>query len=59
MYADFEASLKPWKRTAKGELNKHVPLGWCVYSKFAYRDVPDPLKAYRGKDCVERFVRSY
>ena len=25
-------------------------------SKFAYGDVPDPLKAYRGKDCVERFV---
>ena len=23
---------------------------------FAYRDVPNPLKMYRGKDCVEKFV---
>ena len=30
--------------------------GFGVYSKFAYGDVPDPLKAYREKDCVERFI---
>ena len=23
---------------------------------FTYGDVPDPLKMYRGKDCVEKFV---
>ena len=23
---------------------------------FAYGDVPDPLKMYRGKDCVEKFI---
>ena len=38
------------------KLNTHVPSGWCVYSKFAYGDVPDPMTDYRGKDCVERFV---
>ena len=25
---------------------------WCL----AYGDVPDPLKMYRGKYCVEKFV---
>ena len=36
--------------------NTHVPSGWCVHSTFAYEDVPDPLKMYWGKDCVEKFV---
>ena len=27
-----------------------------MHSTFAYGDVPDPLKMYRGKDCVEKFV---
>ena len=38
------------------KLNTHVPSGWCVYSKFAYGDVPNPMTDYRGKDCVEQFV---
>ena len=38
------------------KLNKHIPLGWCVHSAFAYGDASDPLKVYRGKDCVENFV---
>ena len=25
------------------------------YSKFAYGKVKDPLKLYRGKDCLEKF----
>ena len=56
MYADFESILEPMEKNSKGLVNKHVPSGFCVYSKFAYGDVADPLKAYRGKDCVERFV---
>ena len=35
--------------------NNHVPSGWCVYSKFAYRDVKNPLKLYWGEDCVKKF----
>ena len=38
------------------KINTHVPSGWCVHSTFAYGDVPNPLKMYRGKDYVERFV---
>ena len=38
------------------KINAHVPSGWCVHSTFAYGDVPNPLKMYRGKDCVEKFV---
>ena len=38
------------------KINAHVPSGWCIHSTFAYGDVPGPLKMYRGKDCVEKFV---
>ena len=38
------------------KISKHIPSGWCVHSTFAYGDVPNPLKMYRGKDRVEKFV---
>ena len=37
------------------EDNQHTPSGWCVYSKFAYKDVDNPLRLYRGPDCIETF----
>ena len=47
---------KKGKASFTEKINTHVPSGWCVHSTFAYGDVPDPLKMYRGKDCVEKFV---
>ena len=38
------------------KINTHIPSGWCVQRTFPYGDVPDTLKMYWGKDCVERFV---
>ena len=62
MYADFESILIPIKgpnpdpnKPYTNKVNQHIPSGWCVYSKFAYGDVKDPLTIYRGKDCVKRF----
>ena len=62
MYTDFEAILEPIQRPSpdpKGpytkKVNQHIPSGFCVYSKFAYGEVKDPLKLYRGEDCVEKF----
>ena len=37
------------------KVTKHLPSGWRVYSKFTYREVKNPLKLYRGKDCLEKF----
>ena len=63
-YADFEAILKPAKRQVKPltrkepytkEINQHIPSDFCVYSKFAYGEVKNPLKLYRGGDGVELF----
>ena len=34
---------------------QHIPSGYCVYSKFTYGEVKDPLATYRGTDCVEKF----
>ena len=44
------------KTSYSEKINTHVPSGWCVHSTFAYGDVPNPLKMYRSKDCVEKFV---
>ncbi|XP_057310048.1 uncharacterized protein LOC130648045 [Hydractinia symbiolongicarpus] len=59
IYADFESLLVPVEdaRDTKTErLSKHVPCGWCTYSIFAYGDVLDPSKVYKGEDSVTRFV---
>ena len=49
---------RQWKGKAPytEKINTHVPSGWCVHSIFAYGDIPDPLKMYRGEDCVQKFV---
>ena len=39
------------------KIDTHVPSRWCVHRTFAYEDVPESLKMYQGKDCVERFVQ--
>ena len=62
MYADSEAirnpiqgpSPDPSEPYAK-EVNQHIPSGFCVYNKFTYGEVENPLKIYRGNDCVEVF----
>ena len=62
MYVDFEAILEPIQGSSPdpeepytSKVNQHIPSGWCVYSKFTYGEADDPLKLYRGKDCVEKF----
>ena len=37
------------------EVNQHIPSGFCVFSKFAYGEVQNPLKLYRSKDCIGKF----
>ena len=29
-----------------------------MHSKYAYGDIPDPMKLYREEDCVEKFVEN-
>ena len=62
MYVDFESILEPIQGPNPepmgpytSKVTKHSPSGWCVYSKFAYREVKDPLRLYRGKDYLEKF----
>ena len=62
MYANFESILMPIQDPAPdpnkpyiNNVNRHIPSGWCIYSKFAYGDVKDPLTIYRGEDCIKRF----
>ena len=65
MYADFESILEPMgpveprspnpNQPYTNKVNQHMPSGWCVYRKFTYGDVDNPLRLYRGKDCIETF----
>ena len=62
MFADFESILESIQgpnpeptSSYTSEVTKHLPSGLCVYSKLAYGEVKDPLKLYRGKDCLEKF----
>ena len=59
--------LSKWLKSKKAVINPQnkdeecfkwavMSSGWCVHSTFAYGDVPDPLKMYRGKDCLEKSV---
>ena len=62
MYADFESILEPMDHGSSdpnqpytNEVNQHMPSGRRVYSKFVYGDVDNPLRLYRGPDCIETF----
>ena len=62
MYTDFEVILDPIEEPCPSSkssytkvINQHIPSGFCVNSKFAYGKVENPLKLYRGEDCVEVF----
>ena len=62
MYADFELILEPIQGVSNDPntsstrgVNVHTPSGWCVCSKFWYRDITNPLTQYRGPDCVRKF----
>ena len=58
----YSEKMNTMKAERKGKtpytenINTHVPSGWCVHNTFAYGDVPDPLKIFRDKYCVEKFV---
>ena len=62
MYADFKSILKPiqgpennLRISSTRGINNHVPSGLCVRSEFAYGKVENPLKLYRGEDCIKKF----
>ena len=57
MYADFESLLVKPSEGEEGVVNVHKPLGWCIKSEFAHGEVKNPIKLYRGKDCIEKFCQ--
>ena len=64
IYADFESILEPMATASNdpsiphiNHINKHTPSGFCTYSTFAHGEIKNPLKLYKGKDCVEEFCK--
>ena len=65
IYVDFELILVPVnsvandldKSSTRG-INVHQPSGWCINSKFAYRNRLNKFQQYRGKDCVSKFCET-
>ena len=65
IYADFDSILVPVsgapnnpEMSSTREINIHQPSGWCMYSKFAYGKITNPLEQYRGRDCVNKFCET-
>ena len=66
MYTDFELILETMDPVEPGspnpsqpyanEVNQHTPSGWCIDSKFAYGDIDNPLRIFRGKIALKLFV---
>ena len=62
MYTDFKAILKPMEGPSPNpenpytkEINQHIPSGFHVEGEFAYGNIENPLKTYRGEDCIKMF----
>ena len=62
MYAHFKAIFRPIQGRSPNpnkpytkKVNRHEPSGFCIYNKFTYGEVSNPLKLYRGDDCVRVF----
>ena len=63
MYVDLKQFLIQYKvlvltqmnHTREREVNQHIPSRFCIYSKFAYGEVENPLRLYIDEDCVEKF----
>ena len=62
MYADFESILEPIQGLVNNPtisstrcINNQISSAWCICSKFAYGKVENPLRLYRGKDCINWF----
>ena len=67
MYYDLEALLPRTGEKGPNDLknpytirvNKHVPCGWTVRSRFAYGEVKDPEVSYGGKDCIKTLCEHF
>ena len=46
---DADKNNKNKKKSYTKKINQHIPSGFCMYSKFAYGEVEDPIKLYPGK----------
>ena len=64
IYTDFESILEPMDTASNdpsiphtNHINKHTSSGFCTHSMFAYGELKNPLKLYRGKDCVQEFCK--
>ena len=62
MYVDFESILEPIQGLGNNPMissmraaSNHVPSGWYIRRELAYGKIENPLKLYRGKDCVKKF----
>ena len=63
MYADLKVILEPIQGSSsdpKGpytkEVNQLIPFGWCVYSKFAYEKVENPLRLLEARIALKSFA---
>ena len=65
MYGDLEAVLEPVlgvegnpDQPFEQDVNRHVPCGAALYTKFAHGELKRSMMQHRGEDCVKVFCKT-
>lgn len=59
IYADFESILKPFdsKIIHSRYTHEHIPCSFALYTHCWYDETLSKFQSYRGKDCVDKFIK--
>ena len=64
IYADLERLLEKVStfinnpnESSTTKINKHVPLGYSIFTHCSFDESKNKLNYYRGKDCMKKFSR--
>ena len=64
VYADVESLLEKMstchsnsEKSSAIKINEHKPSGYSLFTHCSFNLIKNKLDCFRGKDCMERFVR--
>ena len=62
IYADLECLLEKMStcqndpnKSSTTKINKHIPLGYSIFTHCSFKESKNKLNYYRGDDCMEKF----
>ena len=45
------------KESSTTEINKHIPLGYSIFTRCSFDQTKNKLDYYRGTDCMKKFCK--